>query len=66
MGHRDIMVTLNTYTSVFNRYKETELQKAERYYLENNLLTLPDVISNTEYSIESTENNDNNEHYFLR
>ena len=66
MGHNDIRVTLNTYTSVFNRYKETELQKAERYYLENNLLSLPDVISNTEYSIESTENNDSNEHYFLR
>lgn len=66
MGHNDIRVTLNTYTSVFNRYKETELQKAERYYLENNLLSLPDFISNTEYSIESTKNNDNNEHYFLR
>lgn len=66
MGHNDIRVTLNTYTSVFNRYKETELQKAERYYLENNLLSLPDVISNTEYSIETTESNDSNEHYFLR
>ncbi len=27
MGHTDINVTLNTYTTIFNRYKEEELKK---------------------------------------
>lgn len=37
MGHSDITVTLNTYTSVFNKYKEEELQKVNDYYLKNGL-----------------------------
>ena len=36
MGHKDISVTLNTYTSVFNRYKESELEKVNDYYIEHN------------------------------
>lgn len=31
LGHADIETTLNTYTSVFNRFKENELKKAETY-----------------------------------
>ena len=27
LGHKDIETTLNTYTSVFNRFKEDEIQK---------------------------------------
>ena len=27
LGHADIETTLNTYTSVFNRFKENEIQK---------------------------------------
>lgn len=27
LGHADIKTTLNTYTSVFNKFKEDELQK---------------------------------------
>ena len=33
MGHNDVSVTLNTYTSVFNKFKETELEKVNEYYL---------------------------------
>lgn len=38
MGHNDVSVTLNTYTSVFNKYKEAEIEKVNSYYLNNNLL----------------------------
>lgn len=37
MGHSDITVTLNIYTSVFNKYKEEELQKVNDYYLKNGM-----------------------------
>lgn len=37
MGHSDISVTLNIYTSVFNKYKEEELQKVNDYYLKNGM-----------------------------
>ncbi|MGN1299451.1 MAG: tyrosine-type recombinase/integrase [Candidatus Scatovivens sp.] len=38
MGHNDVSVTLNTYTSVFNRYKQSELDKVNNYYLNNSLM----------------------------
>ena len=31
LGHKDIETTLNTYTSVFNKFKEDELGKLEKY-----------------------------------
>jgi len=31
LGHKDIETTLNTYTSVFNSFKENELEKFEKY-----------------------------------
>lgn len=31
LGHKDIETTLNTYTSVFNAFKEDELNKLEKY-----------------------------------
>ena len=37
MGHKDVTVTLNTYTSVFNKFKEDELEKVNKY-LNNNQL----------------------------
>ena len=37
MGHKDVTVTLNTYTSVFNKFKEDELEKVNNY-LNNNRL----------------------------
>lgn len=38
MGHTDISVTLNTYTSVFDEFKEKEIDKVNKYYLEENML----------------------------
>lgn len=38
MGHKDIKVTLNTYASVLNRFKESELKKLDGYYEENGLI----------------------------
>lgn len=41
MGHTDVSITLNTYTSVFDKYKETELEKVNQYYINQNLLQTP-------------------------
>ena len=41
MGHTDVSITLNTYTSVFDKYKETELEKVNQYYMNQNLLQEP-------------------------
>ena len=41
MGHTDVSITLNTYTSVFDKYKETELEKVNQYYMQENLLNPP-------------------------
>ncbi|MBQ8379375.1 MAG: site-specific integrase [Clostridia bacterium] len=38
MGHTDVSITLNTYTSVFDKYKQTELEKVNEYYMKQNLL----------------------------
>ncbi len=38
IGHTDISVTLNTYTSVFNKYKEAELEKLNNYYISNSII----------------------------
>lgn len=37
MGHKDVTVTLNTYTSVFNKFKENELEKVNEYLIDNQL-----------------------------
>lgn len=38
MGHKDISVTLNTYTTVFDKFKENEIDKVNKYYLNENLI----------------------------
>ena len=38
MGHKDVSVTLNTYTSVFDKFKEQEIDKVNQYYLNENLI----------------------------
>ena len=38
MGHKDIRITLNTYTSVLNKFKESEIDKVNQYYLTQNLI----------------------------
>ncbi len=44
MGHTDVSVTLNTYTSVYDKFKEQEIEKVNQYYLKellyNNQQTL--------------------------
>lgn len=38
MGHTDVSVTLNAYTSVFDKYKRNKLEKVNEYYMEQNLI----------------------------
>ena len=38
MGHTDVSITLNTYTSVFDKFKEKEIEKVNKYYMEENML----------------------------
>lgn len=55
MGHKDIRVTLNTYTSVLNQFKIEELNKVAQYYLEKDFLVLPDEtikIDKNNYTVE--------------
>lgn len=42
MGHKDIKVTLNTYTSVLNKFKTEEFNKVALYHLEQNICELPE------------------------
>lgn len=52
MGHTDVAITLNTYTSVFNRYKESELEKLNEYYLKNSVYKLEDLQEKNKQLIE--------------
>lgn len=56
MGHTDISVTMNTYTSVFNRYKEAELDKVNSYYI-NNAIISPTQPTLLEENIDFEKNN---------
>ncbi len=57
MGHSDISVTMNTYVSVFNKYKETELEKLNDYYLENKMFqpTAFQLLEHNNYYIDKGE-----------
>lgn len=44
MGHKDIGVTLNTYTTVFDKFKEAEIEKVNKYYLNENLIAGNNII----------------------
>lgn len=48
MGHTDVSVTLNTYTSIFNKYKEQELEKVNEYYMNNDILTKSNLLNESE------------------
>lgn len=58
MGHTDISVTLNTYTSVFDEFKEKEVEKVNKYYLKENMLNAVKMLkdsnkkTNEDYDIE--------------
>ena len=44
----DVSVTLNTYTSVFDTFKSKELEKVNRYYLEENMLNAVKLLKENE------------------
>ena len=44
MGHTDVSITLNTYTSVFNKYKASELEKVNNYYMEHDLFSSQSIL----------------------
>ena len=48
MGHTDIKVTLNTYTTVFDEFKKKEIDKVNKYYLIENLISTNKIIQNNE------------------
>lgn len=48
MGHKDITITLNTYTSVFDKFKEKEIEKVNKYYLEENMLKAIELLQDFE------------------
>lgn len=60
MGHTDVGITLNTYTSVFNRYKESELEKVNQYYMNNELFknTKPQQMIEDIKVLKSAEDNE--------
>ncbi len=45
MGHKDISVTMNTYTSIFNKYKEEELEKVNQYYMNNEIVNVDNLLN---------------------
>jgi len=52
MGHKDISVTLNTYTSVLNRFKNEEIDKVNNYYQSTNMFNNAEKEKNTEKNVE--------------
>lgn len=53
MGHSDISVTMSTYVSVFNKYKEAELEKLNDYYINNDIFNQkPKLIDKKSINIE--------------
>lgn len=55
MGHTNVSVTLNTYTSVFNKYKESELQKVNDYYLSNDIFSPSDLLEENQKLLKALE-----------
>ncbi len=56
MGHSDVAITLNTYTSVFNKYKEAELEKVNNYYMNNEIVSADNLLAENNNLIESISN----------
>lgn len=52
LGHSSIDITLNTYTSVFNRYKQSELEKVNNYYMNN------EIFKNESHFIDNSFNDE--------
>lgn len=58
MGHTDVSITLNTYTSVFNKYKASELEKVNNYYMENELLFAKNILNAIGQNMSEKEENE--------
>lgn len=56
MGHKDISVTMNTYTSIFNRYKEEELEKVNEYYMNNEIVNIDNLLNEHNEFIDDISN----------
>lgn len=56
MGHKDIRVTLNTYTSVYDSFKEREIEKVNRYFMNENMI---ETVKRLESDIEEFEDGNN-------
>lgn len=56
MGHKDIRVTLNTYTSVYDSFKEREIEKVNRYFMNENMIDTDKVERNDIRNLEDRRN----------
>ena len=54
MGHTDISVTINTYTSVYDEFKQKEIEKVNQYYLKENMLTAVKLLQEEKQNEEMT------------
>ena len=48
LGHKDVQTTLNTYTSVFNQFKEQEITTSIQYLKKSGILVEDAVLDNTD------------------
>lgn len=55
MGHTDIAVTLNTYTSVFDEFKQKEIDKVNKYYLKENMIKATRLLEDIKHKKEEEE-----------
>ena len=55
MGHKDIRVTLNTYTSVYDSFKERELEKVNNYFMNENMIETVKVLEEGVKEIEDRD-----------
>lgn len=60
MGHSDVAITLNTYTSVFNKYKEAELEKVNNYYMNNEIVSADNLLVENNNLVESISKEEKN------
>ena len=58
MGHTDVAITLNTYTSVFNKYKEAELEKVNDYYINNDIVNAENLLNENMKLLENKGENE--------
>lgn len=57
MGHTDIRITLNTYISVFDKFKAKEIEKVNKYYMKEKMLKDVKMLDEENYIFEETHDN---------